>query len=144
MSWSIEDIENNLLLGKIDVLALAPESVVAAVNRVEDVLGPKWIASDTSAKGIAPALRIIGVGQRLAALEGIAQPEELLRYIRRRDQNAEAELTAIYLIRPFGLSVELELHPKVDTRKADFRVKKGDEQWTTVEVTQPNTSQEQR
>lgn len=73
MGWSVEDIEKKLLLGKIDVLALSPESVLEAVNRVERVLGPEWIAAEASAKGIAPAMRTIGTGLRLAALEGVAQ-----------------------------------------------------------------------
>ena len=42
MDWSIEDVEQKLLLGKIDAVALPPATVVGAVNRVESMLGSEW------------------------------------------------------------------------------------------------------
>ncbi len=146
MGRSIEQLEKELLLSKADVLALAPDLVVAAVDRVERVLGSEWIESEiSSGKGIAPTMRIIGMGLRLVSLENLAQSEELITHLRRGDQNAESELAAIHLIHSYDPSMQLELHPAVGTRKADFRVRRmDDEQWTTVEVTQPNTSQEQQ
>lgn len=143
MGWSIEDIEKNLLGGKVSTLALAPDLLVAAANRVERVLGHDWVVSGTQGTGIAPAMQVLGIGLRLAALEGVAGTDKLIEHLRRRDQSAEAELTAIYIIRSKNPSVELQLHPAVGSRKADFRVRRGDEPWITIEVTQPNTSHEE-
>jgi len=144
VNWSAEDIEKGFLNGKLDALALSPETVVSAFDRVEKLLGPKWISSETSATGIAPAMGVIGMGLRLAALEGIAQTERLLERILEGDRSAEAELTSVYLIRSYAPSAELQLHPKVGHRSADFRVRIPDEQWTTIEVTQPSASREKQ
>jgi len=86
---------------------------------------------------------IVGTGLRLACLEGLAKSEKLLEQIRRRDSSADAELTAIYLLRSSETCADLELYPAVGTRQADFRVRKGAEPWTTVEVTQALVSEEQ-
>lgn len=145
MIWSIDDIERTLLGQKASVLALPPDLIVDSVNRVEQTLGPDWIRSEQTATGIAPALGIIGMGLRLPVLDGLANTEKLINSLRRRDQNAEAELTAIYLIRDHDSSVELELEPPIGTRKADFRVRSaGESEWTTVEVTQATTSESEK
>ena len=84
------------------------------------------------------------MGLRLAALEGIAHAKSLLKRILDGDRSAEAELTAVYLIRSQAPSVELQLHPDVGHRKADFRMRNGNEPWTTAEVTQPSNSMEKQ
>jgi hypothetical protein len=85
------------------------------------------------------------MGLRLSALDNLEQSEELITNLRRRDQNAEAELTAIYLFRSSDSSVQVELYPAVGNRKADFRVRRaGDEQWTIAEVTQPGSSEQRQ
>ena len=146
MAWSDERIEKELLRCKLDVVALPAEVAVAAVNRVEQVLGSWWIEAETaSAKGIAPAMQIIGMGLRLASLENLAASEELITNLQGRDQNAEAELTAIHLFRSSEPSAQIELHPAVGNRRADFRVRKpGDEKWTIVEVTEPCSSEKRQ
>ncbi|MGB8065889.1 MAG: hypothetical protein WCF26_28660 [Candidatus Sulfotelmatobacter sp.] len=144
MGWSIDEIETNFLRGKIDTLALAPEVALPSFERVERLLGREWILSEMTGAGLGPTMRVIGMGLRLAYLEEIDQTEELIKHIRRRDQNADAELTAIYLIRSSRTSAQFQLYPEVGIRKADFRVRDGDEPWTTVEVTQPTTSLEQQ
>jgi hypothetical protein len=144
MIWSIGDVEKTLLGQSASVSALPPDEVVAAVNRVENVLGHDWILAER-ATGIAPAMGIIGMGLRLAALDDLANTETLVSNLRQKDQNAEAELTALCLIRGRNSSLELELEPAVGTRKADFRVRKvGQSLWTTVEVTQATTSEYQQ
>ena len=131
MNWSIDDIEKNLLGQKACVIAIPPDVIVDAVNRVETILGHDWILAEMKATGIAPAMTVIGMGLRLATLHGLANTETLLSNLRRRDQNAEAELTALYLIRGQDSSIELELEPLVGARKADFRVRKaGESVWT--------------
>jgi hypothetical protein len=144
MDWSIETIEQNLLAGKIDTIALPPETVVAAVNRVESILGPEWIASDNSTKGLARTMPIVGMGLRLSSLERVAETEKLIEQIRRKDPSGEAELTAIYLLQSSDPLVEVELYPAVGSRRADFRLRKGTEPWTTVEVTRASESEEQQ
>ena len=71
MEWSIEEIEQNLLHGKITDIALPSGKIVGAVSRVGDVLGTEWIRSESSAKGLSPAMRIIGMGLRLTSLDGV-------------------------------------------------------------------------
>jgi hypothetical protein len=52
MAWSIERIEKELLLSNVDVVALPVDVILAAVNRVEQMLGAGWIESEvSSAKG---------------------------------------------------------------------------------------------
>lgn len=143
MNWSAEDIEKRFLSGKLSALAPSPETVLSAFARVERLLGLTWIESETaSAKGLAPTMGVIGMGLRLAALEGIPDADKLLTRILDGDRSAEAELTAIYLVRTHASSAKLELHPNVGHRKADFRLRNENEPWTIVEVTYPNTSKE--
>ena len=142
MGWSAEVIEKRFLKGNWRALALSPEIVVSAFARVERQLGLKWIETEASATGLAPTMGVVGMGLRIAALEGISHADSLRKRILNGDRSAEAELTAIYLIRTHAPSAKFELHPNVGHRKADFRVRNGTEPWTTVEVTQPNTSKE--
>lgn len=142
MGWSIDEIETNFLQGKIDTLAVAPEVLLVSFERVESILGRDWILSQMSSTGLAPTMHVFGMGLRLAALERIAEVEQLIEHVRRGDQNADAELTAIHLIRSSRPSAHFQLYPEVGSRKADFRVRNNDEPWTAVEVTQPTTSQE--
>jgi hypothetical protein len=142
MSWSIEDVENKLLGGSIDALAIPRSTVLAAVNRVESVLGAEWFKSQHLGKGLAPALDIIGTGLRLDSLEGLAKSDRLIGRIRRKDSSADAELTAIHFFRSRVPMAMLELYPAVGTREADFRLRKPTEPWTTVEVTQALASEE--
>jgi hypothetical protein len=144
MGWSVARIEQDFLRTGIAALVLSPETVVSAFERVEKILGSEWLSFATKAKGIAPTMDVIGMGLRLAALEGIPESEGLIRHIRRNDQNADAELTAIYLFRSFDPSLTIELHPNIGKRKADFRLRRTDEQWVTVEVTRPDVSVEQK
>jgi len=86
-------------------------------------------------KRLATAMRVIGMGLRLPALEYLARADELITNLQRRKQNAEAELTAIYLFCSTAPAAQVELYPAVGRREADFRVKQPDEStWTTVEV----------
>jgi len=117
MSWLLEDVEKNLLGQKASVVALPAEVIVEAVNRVEAMLGRDWILAEMKATGIGPAMTVIGMGLRLASLNGLAKTEMLLSNLRLRDQSAKAELTAIYLIRGQDSSVELELEPRSEPAK---------------------------
>lgn len=145
MAWSIDRIEKELLLCPASTVALSLETLVAAVNRVERNLGAEWIDSEISqVKGLSIAMRVIGMGLRLPAIENLPRADQLITKLRRRDQNADAELTAIYLFRSTAPSAQLELYPPVGQREADFRVRESAQsEWTTVEVTQPMSSDEE-
>jgi hypothetical protein len=144
MAWSIADVEQKLLNGKIDSIAMPAATILEAVNRAENVLGPEWMASFGSTKGLAPALDIIGTGLRPASIDGLAASEKLTKQIRRKDRSADAELTAIHLFRSNDPAIEVELYPPVGSRKADFRLRRGAEPWITVETTEAFTSKEQK
>lgn len=67
------------------------------------------------------------------------------RHLDRRDPAAESELTAIYLLRGERPDVSLEIGPTVAVgdreKRPDFRIRRGTEPWTYVEVTQLRESQ---
>jgi hypothetical protein len=145
MTWSVETVERNLLSGEICIIARPESEVIEAVERAQRLLGEDWIASQVrNQKGLAVAMRIVGMGLRLQGIEGLPGNEELLTKIRILDSSAEAELTAIYLFRSGSCDVEVELFPPVGNRIADFRMRKGKEEWTTVEVTEATESVEQK
>jgi hypothetical protein len=108
------------------------------------MLGAEWIASATRGKGIAPFMDVASMGLLLEALDGIGNSDHLLEHLRRDDQGARAELFAIYLFKSRDSSLTVELQPQVGNRKADFRIRKGDEPWTTVEVTRSLASEEEK
>lgn len=140
MTWTIEEIEQDFLNGKISAFGLAPELIVASFERTEKLLGRDWITSQRSGKGLMVTIPVIDMGLRLPSLDGIADAEKLLANLRKRDQNADAELTAIHLFRSSYPKAEVELYPEADGRVADFRIRVGNAPWTTVEVTQPEDS----
>jgi len=149
MTWSLEEIERDWIDGKVSSLAASADSVVAAFDRTERALGRDWIEKSrisvgATVWGLAPTLRIVNMGQKLAVLENVTDPHRLLDRIRNGDPSAEAELTAIYLLRSRNPRVATQLYPRVGEREADFRVRAPDEQlWTYVEVTQPSKSEAQ-
>ena len=145
MTWTVQEIEKDWLGGRINALALEPEVVVAAFRRVEEQLGRSWIEQARISErnvvlGTGPTQRVVTMGRRLAALDGVARSGRLIEKIRCGDSSARAELTAIYLVR-YKPEVQVELEPPVGTRLADFRVREKDSPWTYVEVTFPGRSQ---
>lgn len=143
--WTAAAIERDLLLGKINIIARPEWEVIDAIDRAQRKLGDDWIASQArNQKGLAPTMRIVGMGLRLHAVEKVPGSEELLTRLRGQDSSADAELTAVYLFRSGSRDIEIELFPPVGKRIADFRMRKGSEEWTTVEVTQATESAEQK
>lgn len=142
MAWTVDEIENDFLSGKLSAFTIAPVLAVESFERVESVLGRDWIFSRKTGKGLMVVSPILDMGLRLSALDGIPNCERLVNSIRQGGQHAEAELTAIHMIRTHHPLAQFELYPPVDGRVADFRVRSSEEQWTTVEVTQPDDSQE--
>jgi hypothetical protein len=144
MTWTIEEIEQTFLNGKISAFGLSPELVVACFERTEHLLGRDWITSQQSGKGLMVTIPVIDMGVRLPALDGVADAKSLLNNLRKRDQNADAELTALHLFRSAQPTAQVELYPEADGRVADFRIRVGNAPWATVEVTQPEASVEKQ
>ena len=135
MTWTVDKIEQQLLSGEIDSIVFPALDVVNAVNRAERMLGKEWIEAQTrNQKGLAPAMRIIGTGLRLRTVESLSGNKELIGKLRKEDTSADAELTAIHLLCSRSSEIEVQLFPSVGNRVADFRVRRGPEEWTIVEV----------
>jgi hypothetical protein len=83
----------------------------------------------------------------LALITGTVNSAGLLARVKRGDPGADAELTAAYLIRSADRGVELEIEPTftVDSRirNPDSRVRRTNECWMYVEVTNPQKSRAQ-
>jgi hypothetical protein len=144
MTWTIHEIEENWLGGSISALALSPETIVAAFDLAERLLGRPWIEkhrANGTLTGTVPTLSVVTTGQKLAALDGIRDGEKLVQGMLREDGSVIAEITAIYLIRSIRRDAQVELYPEVGNRLADFRVRCTGLPWTYVEVTQPDCSE---
>jgi len=143
MAWTYEDIQRDWLAG--NRIAVAPADVVAAFDRCERVLGREWTDQARGNRtGTAPTLKVVSMGQELAALEDVAGSEQLVEKIRSGDPSAIAELRAIHLLRSQG-GTAVELEPLVRAsdadRKCDFRIQRNSEGWAYVEVTRPDVSE---
>jgi hypothetical protein len=145
--WTWKEIDTDWLVG--NRLALSPEEIVAAFDKAEEVLGHEWIeAIGSRLRGPLPTLRVVTAGQQLACLDGAGGIEELVGKLQANDASAFAELTAAHLVRSQNQNSDLELGPIVQVenrrRKPDFRIRRGNEPWTYVEVTQPDIAEAQK
>jgi hypothetical protein len=143
MAWTFDEIEQDWLAGSR--IAVAPDEVVAAFARCERVLGRDWISTaKRNQKGSAPTLRVVTVGRQLAFIEDVANAHQLVDKLCRGDNSAFAELRGIHLLRS-GELTRVELEPTTSAagreRKCDFRIKRSNEPWVYVEVTQPDVSE---
>jgi hypothetical protein len=131
-------------------LALPDDEAVTAFNKVSEFFGREWVESSRvkdgfTVQGTQPTLEIVTLGQFLAVLGDAPNAEHVLAKIRNREPDAWAELAAIYLLRSGQSEVELAIEPSVTVgmrnRKPDCAVRRLDsDDWTYVEVTQPNAS----
>jgi hypothetical protein len=153
MRWTWEQIEQDWLSdGRV---AIDPNAVVEAFERVEAAFGHDWIEQSriqplvvpkgsppqtTIIRGSHPVLIVVRMGGLLASLEGIPDADPLLGKLRRGERAATAEATAIHLLRQHPSDSEVELEPVVpvagrpNPRKGDFRVRRNGDPWTYVEV----------
>jgi hypothetical protein len=146
MIW--EQIERDWLGG--GRIAMPPEAAVEAFNRAESVLGSNWMSQcrglTGTGSGISPTLSVINTGQRLAVLDGVGGTDHLSEKIHQGDHSASAELTAIFLLKSGRSDTCVELEPEIpisgSKKKPDFRISALAANWTYVEVTQPNPSEE--
>jgi hypothetical protein len=146
----VADIERDWLAG--GVIAVSPDDVVTAFERVEEVLGRPWIEASREnrgavSRGTSPTLHVVTMGRNLAALSVIVRGrDELIAQLRSKNHAAFSELTAIWLLFSQEPRIIVELYPAVASgRVPDFRVRRNaDELWTYVEVTAADTSETQR
>ena len=125
--WTMDAVEREWLRwGRI---AYQPRDVVDAFNVVERTLGRAWMEASRTFDGMVAlgphsTAAIVDMGQRLASLEGVVGAEELITRLKRNDESANAELTAVHLLRRDRPSAEVELSPEVKvgagSRKPDF------------------------
>jgi len=149
MMWTMDTVEREWLRG--GQIAYQPRDVSDAFNMVERTLGRAWMEASRTFDGMVAwgsnsTAAIVDMGQRLASLEGVIGAEELITRLKRNDESANAELTAVHLLRRDRPSAEVELSPVVKvgagSRKPDFRARaEASDPWTYVEVAQPDVSE---
>ncbi len=141
-SYTWQEIQSDWLVGS--TLTLSPEEVEASFNRVVEKFGREWVqASRTTngaaSRGIQPTIRIATLGLMLKVLDRASDPSGLLEKIRDRQEDAWAELCAVYLVCSDKPDVVIELEPEITVSgrdpKPDFRIRSGNEPWTYAEVT---------
>lgn len=153
MPWSWPQIEAEWLQG--GAIAASQGEVTSAFETVERLLGGAWIESARTGVGggwIAgplPTLTVVVMGQMLNSLRGAVGADGLVARIRQGEPAAQAELTAIYLVKSRCPDASIEVARAVSVedrmRVPDFRTRLGDSVWTYVEVARPDVSQaEQR
>lgn len=145
MGWTLSEIQENWLGDSVVTLPAA--EIVCAFDRCERVLGRDWIdGARQNLKGAAPTLAVAAVGHQLASLDDVVVPKDFIDKLRRKNSSAHAELRAIHLLRSRE-PCKIELEPVVSVggrqRKCDFRIKRENESWLFVEVTQPDVSEAQ-
>jgi hypothetical protein len=144
MPFSWEEIERDWLVG--ERLAAPSAVVVDAFNYLERLFGLEWVKSCRHAVGAIPTCSVVTLGRTLASLEGLAKADELIHRLNQNDTAAVSEATAIHLLRSAQPDVEIELFPNVPVgkrvRQPDFRVRKPGQDWTYVEVTRADVSDE--
>jgi hypothetical protein len=133
-------------------IAATEDEMVQEFNRVERMLGRDWMnAQLTPAPGVTShgaifTLSIVTYGRLLASVEGLPGADVLVHKLLAGKPDALAELKAAYLLKSDDADTQLELEPTVQVggreRKPDNRVRVGDELWTYVEVTRPDTSED--
>jgi len=98
--WTWDEIVREWLGGAR--IAILLEIVVEAFNRVERLLGGEWLQSCRRTTdgglttGVGPALAVVSMGRKLAALDGAKNSAGLLQR-RERDRSAVSELTGVFL-----------------------------------------------
>ena len=148
MGWGFEEIERDWLAG--GTLAFPPDVMVAAFDRADRIMGAEWLRNIRKGGlvfGSGPTFEVVSMGVKLAAIEDLGDTEALIDALRNGDKSAEAELTAIYLLR-HDHKLETELYPEVavgaGVRVPDFRIRSEEDVWVYVEVTQAGRSDIQK
>ena len=146
MNWTL-DLISQLWLGPSRI-SVEPEELVQYFNVREHILGREWMTQARhGAPGTTPTLRVAVTGQKLAALDGLANSDALVKKLRSNHSSAYAELEAIHLLRAHP-DIDIELEPEVivgvRSRRPDFRARLPGTPWTYIEVTAPNLARAEK
>jgi hypothetical protein len=145
MPWTWKEIDE-VWFGP-EVLA-DPAEIVARFNTVEELLGRQWMLDqrpDPEKDYIlvygAACANITSLGRALSRFRDSPGIGELIRKLRAGDLSPWAELSAAYLCAGEDRSVEVEFGVRIATGTVpDFRLRRGGEPWTWVEVSAPGFS----
>jgi hypothetical protein len=154
LTWTIKEIEEQWFAGaRIDLPAADVErafDIAAKLRGLDWVLGTEVDQSLPHFPGIGRRggyhefLRVYWFGIRLASILGAKGSDELIRRVIEGDLDADAEATAIHLLRSWGSVTDLEIGPDVKVgaknKKPDFRIRRATEPWVYVEVTRLHRS----
>jgi hypothetical protein len=122
------------------------DPILECFNRVEQILGRPWLDASVQAGIVGPSqlLPMYLLGDQLSVLARAAGAEKLIRRLQAREPAAFPELHSIALCAD-GSDVEIEIEPLAAVGNAekipDFRIRRPNEEWVWVEVTQPNYSE---
>jgi hypothetical protein len=154
MTWTFEEISREWLGG--NRLSLDAGDVERAFDMAEAIRGREWvlgneILADTSnfpgigrRGGFCQFERVYWFGKRIQVITGLPGSERLVEKLKANHPSAESELTALYLLRSRRPDTEAEIAPEIITgsrrRQPDFRIRRSEDGWTYVEVTQLSRS----
>jgi hypothetical protein len=149
MTWSISKIRAEWLNGA--EVPYPEVDVLRAFSNAEEARGREWVLGTTHGPGgwrrfgFAPFIRVYQFGTRIESLRDAHGAATLLARLARNEPGAESELAAIHLLRSKPSSTELEIAPEIRVgrrnRRPDFRIRRIENDWTYVEVTQLNRSE---
>lgn len=139
--WCKEELQRDWYL---DSLQVETELALEAFVTLDALFGTEWIrewVADT--RGPAVTLRLIVLGICAKVLPGATNTASLLEKLKRREPSAIAEVKALALcVRHPDIQAEVEPLVKRPGRPhprcPDFRIRKGSDAWTYVEVSAPN------
>lgn len=153
MEYTLEYIKQNWLLE--GAIPYSENQTIEAFNEVQSTLGDEWLTNikfrnGFEVSGVLPTLSVVLMGMKLKILKSGINYLSLINKLKSKNtlivEKGMTELNAIYSICKNEKDIELELEPKVlrqgkDPSFPDFRIKrKGDEEWTYIEVKQPDMS----
>ena len=147
MGWNYEEIDREWLRG--GTLTFPRGVIVDAFDRAERVVGAEWLQNARTGGrwGLGPTFHVVSMGVKLSAIEDIADNNALIDALRSGERYADAELTALYLLRQ-KRKLETELYPKVEVgarvKVPDFKIRSTEGVWVYVEVTKADMSDNQR
>lgn len=129
-----------------------PDDAPEAFDVAEQIRGTGWVLGrefdfgEVKLTGVGVRggynefLRVYWFGKRMQLVVGAPGADSLVSRLLAGDAAADAELTAIYLLRSSQPYAELQIGPPIvvgeRNRQPDFRIRCGADAWTYVEVTQ--------
>jgi hypothetical protein len=144
MSVSWDQVEKEWLFGQS--ISLDQAEVLARFKLIEDTLGAEYLIGLRTGGLTPPILRAMLLADKLRTISDCEGTGELLAKVKQNEPSAYSELTAAFLLRVPGTTIEFgpEVSVKTKTKRPDFRIKSAEGEWLYVEVASPNESELQR